>query len=347
MRIEAESRILACASTTSESVHARPSRIRNSVAMSTISMSTPGQPPRDIVIWNPRSGKRRGAKRIAELRQALSDRADFWTTEGPRHAVELARRAVEQGARRIFAAGGDGTVHEVANGLIATGATDVELVLAPIGSANDYAFSIARELQESGLPPETPLSVDVGEVRGGDGRTMYFIDALGLGLNGRVTVEAQRIAWLQGLLLYGLATVRALAKMKKSPIMSVQWNGGIPVVGPTLLLSVLIGRREGNFPLAPRAKLGDGWFDFVHAAVESRWEALRLLPRVALFGPPANHPRVNLGLCQSVRVMTPEPLTVHTDGEIFCRDSDGVTELDIQLLPRRLTVRLWNSRGGR
>lgn len=266
---------------------------------------------------------------------------EFLGTEHPGHAVELARNAVQQGATRIYAAGGDGTAHEVANGILQAGIAAVELIVAPIGSANDYAFSLDQEYRADSGPSDPLLTVDVGRIRAADGRERFFIAALGLGFNGQVTVEAHQIGWLQGLPLYLLATLRALAKSSLSREMSVQINGGIPRVGQTMLLSVLIGKREGNFPLAPQARLADGWFDYVQASISSRWEVLRLLPRVAWSGPPQNHPRVMTGLCQTMRVNAAAALTVHADGEIFCTVEDDLRDFEIELLPQRLRVGLW------
>jgi diacylglycerol kinase family enzyme len=107
---------------------------------------------------------------------------------------------------------------------------------------------------------------------------------------------------------------------------------------PTLMFSVLVGRREGGFVMAPEARLDDGWFDFVHAGALSRWSVLRFLPRVALFGPPANHPQVRLGRCRNIQLRSEAPLIVHVDGEFFCRPEDRIQDLHIELLPAALRV---------
>src|SRR6266508_7041233 len=93
------------------------------------------------VILNPAAG--RGAARRAESVVARAFRAQGWAvdvarTEGPGHAQELAAQAVRQGARHVVAVGGDGTVHEVANGLLRT-KTDAALGVVPAGSGNDFA----------------------------------------------------------------------------------------------------------------------------------------------------------------------------------------------------------------
>jgi diacylglycerol kinase (ATP) len=309
-----------------------------------------------VVIWNPHSGKRRGKARLARLRDRLGSQAEFWETAGPGDAERLAREAALAGFTRVYACGGDGTVHEVSNGLLATLETAAgpasatanqspsnrpALIVVPIGSANDYAYSLRAEARQAGCSPRALRPVDVGGISSSSGHRRYFVVGAGVGLNGMVTAESRRIHHLQGVLLYGLATARALWKLERAPEMAVQLNGGVPLVGPTMLLSVLLSQREGNFVLAPQARLGDGWFDVVHAALTSRWEALRLLPQIALRGLPPVYPGLTRSLCQTVRVSAPQPLVAHADGELFCVAEDGVTELEIEILPGMLQVALW------
>src|SRR5881396_4143911 len=93
------------------------------------------------VIVNPAAG--RGAAGRAESVVARAFRAQGWAvdvarTDGPGHGQELAAAAVRQGAKHVVAVGGDGTVHEVANGLLRTD-TDAALGVVPVGSGNDFA----------------------------------------------------------------------------------------------------------------------------------------------------------------------------------------------------------------
>src|SRR5581483_9128143 len=106
---------------------------------------------------------------------------------------------------------GDGTVHEVANGLLLGPEPGPVFAVVPGGSANDYAFSL-------GLPDlwwRTAGSevgerrVDVGVIEGG-GRKRHFVNCLGIGFNGHVTRQARRIKSLRGIPLYALAVLRAM-----------------------------------------------------------------------------------------------------------------------------------------
>jgi diacylglycerol kinase family enzyme len=111
-------------------------------------------------------------------------------------------------------------------------------------------------------------------------------------------------------------------------------------IWPTLMLSALLGRREGGFVLAPNAVLDDGLFDYIHAGALTRWEILRLLPRLASAGPPNSYPKVRIGRCRRIAVRSPVPLAVHIDGELFARPDDKVNELEIGIQPLALRVQM-------
>jgi diacylglycerol kinase (ATP) len=289
------------------------------------------------IIYNPHSGKGRAARRLEAIRQSWPERIELWPTQHGGHAEELALAAANQGFRLVGAAGGDGTVHEVANGLLRAAREDVTFAVLPIGSANDYANSL--ELAD-GFGEARSRLVDVGLIRDAAGRQRHFVCCLGLGFNGLVTVESRRIRWLQGVALYGLATLRVLWRWHDCPLMTIEIDGQPATPLATLMLSVLVGRREGGFVMAPACKLDDGEFDYVRAGDLSRLEIIRLLPRLAVFGPPHNHPKVQLGRCRRIALRSSTPLAIHTDGEFFCRPEDEVTHVEIVVRPLALRVQL-------
>jgi diacylglycerol kinase family enzyme len=289
------------------------------------------------VIFNPKAGRTRAARRFAELQRRWGRRVTFRATERPGHAEELARAAADAGFATVAAVGGDGTVHEVGNGLLHAGRTDVTFAVVPVGSANDYAYSLTHDNGQA--PSDAPRLVDTGLVRDERGRERHFLCCLGTGLNGAVTLESRRIRRLQGMALYGLATLRALWYHYACPLVEFTIDNEV-FSAPTLLLSVLVGKREGGFVMAPEARLDDGLFDYLQAGQLSRWEVLSFLPRVALAGPPAHHPRVRQGRCRRLTLCSEAPLIVHTDGEFFCRPEDDVRRLEIRILPRSLRVRV-------
>jgi diacylglycerol kinase family enzyme len=290
------------------------------------------------VIFNPAAGRGRAGRRLERLRQHLGERAEFRPTDHAGHAEELALEAAQAGFAVVMPAGGDGTVHEVVNGLLRAGRPDVLLAVAPSGSANDYAHSL-------GLDPDwwlredtavAPRQVDVGMARSGS-RSRYFCNGLGLGFNGYVTLESRRIKWLQGLALYGLALLRALCFRFATPVMTVALDNRPALTTPTLALSLALGRREGNFVVAPDAVLDDGLFDYVHARSLKRRSLLRFVPGLVT-GRLPDHPEVERGRCRRLRLQSTEPLIVHTDGEFFCLPADDLRVVEVELLPGALRV---------
>ena len=291
------------------------------------------------VIFNPTAGRGRAPRRLQALRRTLGSRAVFRPTQGPGHAEELALEAAKEGYPVVGAAGGDGTVHEVANGLLRAGRPDTALSVFAIGSANDYAYSL-------GLEPEWWLHaeagrdtrpVDAGRLRVSGGRERYFVNGVGIGFNGAVTFESQRIRRGQGVLLYTAALLRALWYHYQSRPMAVTIDDTVRRV-PTLALTVAIGRREGNFLLAPAAEVDDGLFDYLQAGRLPRWELLRYVPGMITGHLPTGHPQLWTGRCRHVHVRAEAPLPVHLDGELFGRPGEGPCELDLRILPAALRI---------
>lgn len=290
------------------------------------------------VIYNPHAGRLRAKQQIGRIQERYQAIAEFRPTSARGHAQELARQAADEGFDIVAAAGGDGTVHEVANGLLRA-ARPATLAVIPVGSANDFAYSIRRQFGVTGLAEGEGHPIDVGLAEIPSGKSQYFVEGIGLGLAGMVTVESQKIRGLRGMALYGLAAWRALKKAVPEEL-EIGWNDEPPVAAPTLMLSALLGQREGNFLMAPEALVDDGQFDVVHAGRISRWGALRLIPKLALSGPPRNHPEVHLRQCQRIDIRAKHPLVVHLDGEVFCEEADRVTELRVTLLPRQLKAKV-------
>jgi diacylglycerol kinase family enzyme len=290
------------------------------------------------VIFNVRAGSGRAAQRLRRLRRALGSRADFRPTEGRGHGADLAREAAELGFPIVAAAGGDGTVHEVANGLLRSARPDVTLAVLPLGSANDYAHTLRLGPDwwlEPGAVVEA-VPVDVGLVRAPDGRQTFFVNNLGIGLTGAVALEAERVP-LRGLSRYMVGLLRTLCFRYHHPLTAVTldaqtWRE------PTLALTLGLGKREGNFVLVPNAELDDGLFDYVHAGALTRRALLRLVPAGVAGRLPADHPCLRLGRCSRAGVASEAPLVAHTDGEFFCRPEQDVRALEVELLPGRLRV---------
>src|SRR6476659_3585476 len=97
------------------------------------------------VIYNPAAGRGRAERLLRALPPAIARGVEWRPTSRAGEATELARQAAEEGFAKVVAAGGDGTVHEVANGVLQSARRDTVFSVWPLGSANDFAFSLGLD----------------------------------------------------------------------------------------------------------------------------------------------------------------------------------------------------------
>lgn len=295
-------------------------------------------PARYLVLLNPAAGRGAAARAARAIRSVLEAEGAHYQiveTEGPGHAVERARRAAGEGWTAVVAAGGDGTVHEVANGLLAAadGAPTVPMGIVPVGSGNDFA-------RLAGIPTDpaaatrhllgaAPRRVDAGRV---DGR--FFTNGVGIGLDARVGIEAAKVRRLRGIAIYLWALARVLPGFRP-PRMRVELDGETVADGPlTLVTAANGGRHGGGFWICPDARIDDGVLDVAVAEAMGPAGILAFLPRV-MRGTHVGRPEVRILRGRRLRVTSPDPLPVHADGEVV---SEGAHALDVELLPGRLTL---------
>lgn len=297
---------------------------------------------RACIIFNPVAGRRCNRQRIEDLARRLVEQSQVEVvvqpTQGPASAPTLARRAAEDGFDVVVAAGGDGTVHEVASGLLDSGREEVTFLVHPVGSANDYSHSLLREHGDVVRWPNPGARVDVGRVTGLRGQPAWFLNSIGLGFSAMVTIESRAIRRLRGTLLYGLATLQAMRKHFGWQQWRVSVDDGPWEERSILMLSVMNGRREGNFVLAPEARLSDGSFDYVMAGQLSRWDIVKLLPSLASSGPPASYRHVDVGSCRKLVIESTTPIAAHVDGEILARPADVRFSAEVELVRERMQV---------
>ncbi len=304
------------------------------------------------VVLNPYSGRglgKRSKDAIARSLAAAGVRFSIEESAGPGHAITLAEEAHAAGCAVVAAAGGDGTVNEVVNGLARAaraGAPVGKLGVLALGSGNDLATSLGaeRDLDKAaqrlaaGVVRRIDLGYAVVHSRGAS-HLRYFDNTMGLGFEAQVAAECRRIERLRGALLYGVAALRTL-RTYPSPLVELAGFDGaesevLRRAEPTLLVSIANSRRSGGgFLLAPHAQVDDGLFDIVIADKMPRRQILTLLPR-ALFGKHLGHPAVTATRCRRIHVRCAAGLTVHMDGEII---SEAADEIEVWAQPGRLEV---------
>ena len=298
---------------------------------------------RTKIIVNPNAGQRQGEKLLPQIKDCLSNRGvehDLVLTTGPRDAIELAAQAVRDGFERVVAVGGDGTVNEVVNGLMAVRAEGKSAVLGiiPIGSGNDFAFAL-------GLPNDVSVACDVLKNTGTartvdvtrvvvDGKTWFYDNNVGIGFDGEVVVDLGKKRYLSGFLMYLWSVFRVISFGRWPFQMDFSLNGEA-FKSPITLITVANGSRSGGgFLLTPDAKVDDGQFDICYVGGLSKLGVLNLLPRT-INGSHIRQKSVVTERSDSVIIRVPSGSPAHIDGEVLCTNGK---EFIFDILPGKLKV---------
>jgi YegS/Rv2252/BmrU family lipid kinase len=297
------------------------------------------------LIANPTAGRKGGLilnpvgpeqARAALERQGLAP--ELRVTERPGHATLFARQAVAAGADLIVAAGGDGTVHEVAAALIraprAARSPTATLAILPLGSMMNLAraLGIPRGIDEAAalIARGRVVQMDVGLIRTAAAES-FFLEAAGIGLDAGVFAYGSRLD--EGKWRYLLPFLRFLARYRVRPAL-LEVDGRRITVARALMLSVAISPYLGMaLTFAPGARLDDHHFDVVVREAEGRADMVRHAAAMLL----GSHPRSPTALTLRGRRVTVDhlrdPMLVHADGELV-----GRTPVELELLPGALAV---------
>lgn len=296
------------------------------------------------VVLNPYSNRWNSKKRWPEAEKALHEAGvdfELATSESPRHIIELAREAAEAGFSPIIAAGGDGTIGEVVNGLAKAAKNENELLgplgILPLGSANDLVdnLKIPKDLAEAAkvIASGKTRKMDVGCVNG-----FYFANNSGIGLEPYITLKQEKISNIKGIARYLVAAVQGIWDNPQWNA-TIEWDEG-KYEGPILLVSVGNAPRTGGvFFMAPHADPFDGKLTFVHGYRKTRAQIFKLLPKTMK---PAEGSFVEMeGIYEQhatwVKIKVDRPTPAHTDGEIFSKD---IMEFDYKIYPQKLNILL-------
>jgi YegS/Rv2252/BmrU family lipid kinase len=285
-------------------------------------------------IVNPIAGRGRTRRLLPVLRSLLEAYKlsyELQLTSGPGEAVQLAEEAASNGAQCVVAVGGDGTVHEVANGLLQLDAP-VALGVIPTGSGNDFCKAISVPLDLKGavraLTHGQRRRVDVCKLK-----ERFIVNGLGIGLDGAVSHRYRRMKRLRGELGYLWGAIHEALTFRAFParIKTPDWR----YEGSVLFTGVSNGPYHGgDFRLAPHARVDDGQLD-VHI-VRDMFPLRRLvqIPKVRQ-GTHLELPEFTLRRAPWVEFQLDKRVPAHMDGEPFWLES-GCHR--VELLPKALEV---------
>jgi YegS/Rv2252/BmrU family lipid kinase len=269
---------------------------------------------RTKVIFNPKAhgGEAAGhLEQIKALLKAAGVNFELSLTDKEGDARRQAKEAVERGFQTVVACGGDGVAGEVAGALVGTKAV---FGMIPLGSGDDFAKSLktGRNLPDAveAIKQRKTKKVDAGVVNG-----WHYFNSLGLGLDGEVIVEKQKIKGLRDLKLYVLATVRALMRYKGQRF-SLDFGQG-KVWVEALLVEIMNGRSVGGgYLLTPEAEIDDGWLDICIIHKLTWLEFFRHVPK-SFKGKHTHLKQIVMGRTQKVVVESEQPIAAQVDGELW------------------------------
>ena len=251
------------------------------------------------------------------------------------HATKLAYDAAAVGKQAIIAAGGDGTLNEVVNGLLKHNVDHIinsTIGIIPLGTANDLATQLhiptnieeAIEIISSGFT----RGIDIGKVNG-----HYFINNSAIGLETEVTLANESMTRVQGPLRYLLAAILTILK-RPSWQATLAWNNS-EYSGSLTLVSVGNSNRTGGmFYMTPNAVPDDGELDFIYAPALTRGEMFRLLPQT-IKGTHISNRAIHEHRTSHLKINCEPATTIQADGEIF---SAATTDITYSVLPKALQI---------
>jgi diacylglycerol kinase (ATP) len=307
----------------------------------------PPQPTSGVVfLVNPASANGSTGRRWPELERRAAELGLTGRTvisEAPGQLGELASRAVEDGAELLVVVGGDGTVHEVADGLVKSGrGADVELAVLPRGTGKDFvrslripgSFDRAIEVARSGAV--RPIDVGKATYRAADGSQAeaYFANFAGVGISGAIADRANRTSKaLGGKLSFIWATLVVFVRWRSSA-MTLDVDGELRSGRMFEVLAMNGDYTAGGMWMAPEAAPDDGLLDIVTIGDVTKLDFVTTFPKLYR-GKHLSHPKIELRRGRRMRVEADRPLPIVLDGE-----QPGTTPVTIEIVPKALRLRV-------
>lgn len=278
-----------------------------------------------LLIRNPMAGRGHAHKRWPAQQRALEAAGvefEVAVTSRPWEASEIAERE-SPNYQCIVAVGGDGTVHEVMNGIVRAGGR-ARLGVLPFGTGNDFA-----RLIEGRAGP-----LDVLHIVGGT-RHRYAANGMDIGFGAHAARNLNRVPrFLTGFGAYLGAVVLTLVNYPRLEL-RISLDDDPPFDLTSAMTAVMNGTTfGGGFRVCPTARPDDGLLDLLLVGPVSRWQILQLVPKI-LRGTHGDDARLRLTRARRLRIEASQPLLVETDGELAF---DDATTLDIALMPAALEL---------
>jgi diacylglycerol kinase (ATP) len=298
-----------------------------------------------VIIANPASGRGRSEAKLRGIESTLREwglEYRILPTTGPGHAAEAAAAALRDGDRFLVAAGGDGTVHEVVNGMFAGDrpiAPDAVLGVLAAGSGCDFvkSFGIPGDAVRAArhLTGDAVRTIDVGKVTVADGAATtvkYFSNIAEAGLGGAVVARASRLPAALARARYFFGFWLTLPRFRPATVrldadgQAFEWLAHNVVVANCRFYG-------GGMQISPKSEPDDGRLD-VLVMTGPKSDAYTTLPRMYR-GTHLPHRNIAELRASRVTIETDVPYPVEADGEVL-----GTTPATFEVIPRALRLKV-------
>ena len=312
--------------------------------------------PSILVIYNPIAGRGRAKKHWPEVQKALINAAiefDVVATSAPLEAVTLAEKAATKYST-VIAVGGDGTVHEVVNGLLRASSEGETIALGviPLGNGDDFAKMIPPQTTIGGKVFDWHVAIekitqgqtklfDVGRISGDQLRSeqnnnpQYFMNGMDIGFGAQAALNFTKVpSFLTGIAAYLAAIMKTLIDYH-IPKVSIQIDDQPAFEQSTTMTAITNGRCFGSgFWVCPDAQVDDGLLDVMVTQSVGRLKILSLIPKI-MKGTHVNEPILKNYRARRIVIKSEQSLVVEADGEIPYTQTQ---HLEVQILDKKLRM---------
>ncbi|MDD3678223.1 MAG: diacylglycerol kinase family protein [Dehalococcoidales bacterium] len=297
------------------------------------------------VIVNPVAGSKTTYRKwpmINELLQSGGMPFEYQYTEGIGHAIELAREATASGYQFLVAVGGDGTVNEVANGImLSKDASEATIGIISTGTGGDFirTAGITKDYVKAcaSLHEIKKRMIDVGVVeyvKDGQPCQRYFINSAGIGFDAQAIEASSRLPKIfGGTVPYVLGLLQAVVSYRNRDINVCLGE----MCDERKVLTMVMANGcyfGGGMCIAPQADIYDGFFDVVCVGDINKFDLLKTFPKIYK-GTHITHPMVKIERASSVSIKSTEKVVIQADGEFL-----GECPASFRIIPAALSLAL-------
>ena len=226
-----------------------------------------------FIIANPIAGNQKFSKQWKEIQQLLNSKNidySFVFTQFSKHEIELVQNAIQQGFRNIISVGGDGTLHNIVNGVMMqryVKSSDITIAVLPIGTGNDWikTYNIPNNIKKAIdiISERKTILQDIGQIEIATGKISYFNNVAGLGYDGYIAKKLQELKRL-GPISYLIAGIYGFLFYKKS-IFKIAMNQTIIETTCLMTMVSICKFSGGGMQFSKKGDPSDGLFDITIA----------------------------------------------------------------------------------